>query len=176
MEVCSEDPTIEEIIACVDRLNKTTSKVDALNKVFSTIVNRKNVQLTMITAVHIFKHNLNVDIDTLIKEKMYLFMPLMKALIYYISSWSGWSKSKSYYTNNLPYKKWYKEFKDFLHEKIHYLYDNYEQYLVTQDSNAIQQTSTDSAKTHYILQLFTNKDNFNCVIQNGKDFFKDIFV
>lgn len=161
----NENIPMGEIAECVKKLDKNVAKVDALKRVFSAIVDRKNVQLTMITAIHILKHNLDSDLTTLIKEKKNLILPLVKSLIYYISCWPGWAKSKEYYSNQLTYKKWYNEFENYLQYKIKALLNNYEKYVSKESANVGNILSEDS---NYQLLLHTNNDNLSYHLRGGK--------
>lgn len=164
--VHAEEQAAKEVILCIERLNKSVTKLDALNKVFSTIVNRKNVQLTLITVLHILKHNLKIDIGMFLKEDAHLCMPLIKCVVYYISSWPGWGKSKGYYTNHISYKQWYKEFQDYLNEKIHHIYANYDKYL-TEEPNENEASASVNDKL-FQLQLTGPSDNFTYKLSKGK--------
>lgn len=161
-----ENLSLADMAECYQRLQKSQSKVDALNKVFSTIVNRKNVQLTMITAMHILKFNLDIDLGKLFKEKQFLIPPLIKALIYYTSSWPGWSKSKAYYSGKYSYKRWYSQFKRFLFEKLQWLEQNYSQFLPEEPKSEESLVPEDNVQ--YELQLFIRKDNLSYTLKDGK--------
>ncbi|KAL1487973.1 hypothetical protein ABEB36_015354 [Hypothenemus hampei] len=90
-------------------------KKNELKKCFTALVDRKQVNLDLEMAKQLLNKELEIDIANLPAD-LGESMPYM--LIHHIKTWPGWLNSPKYYSGEITFKNWYKEFITFILNKL----------------------------------------------------------
>ncbi|CAG9853584.1 unnamed protein product [Phyllotreta striolata] len=95
---------------------KQIQKNSALKKCFQAIVDRKKVNINMLTLKKMLEHELRLDMRSVQKD-LKSILPLM--LVIYIRNWPGWQRSVDYFTGNLTFRDWFVKFRHYVTLKLH---------------------------------------------------------